>query len=780
MKKLLAILMMFSVYAMGADSAPLPLPTSGNVTLTLAEYNRLVELASKPNKQRETPPLPYAIKRADLKLSVTSDNVLGTVQMDGEVFSKNAAKVPLTSGLTILNARQEGKTLPLEQEGSTSTAILPGGAEFSVMLDTGMPLMIEAGRASFTLPVPAAGSVRLSLAIPGDHSMVRISPGLITSRTTQKGQTLVEATLVPGQPANVYWITGVVPVPVVKHEVRFLSDVKTLVTVNDEELRIAALADLTVVQGDPTQFTVEFPAGYEITGASGATVESSEIENGKLVLHLNSSAPRAHEVLISMERPLDGTKADAPFLTFTGTQRETGEVLVEGTGAMELTAKEGGGVKRVDLKEVNPYLRSLARFPLQSAFRYHRQPTETPTLALEWTRFPDSTVLAAVAEHAMVTTLVTVEGRTLTEVKLTVKNQAQPFLKVGLPQGATIVSADVAGEKVKPVQGPDGNRVPLLRAGFRPTGPYEVSFVFMLAGTPFAKKGGSELALPSMDVPISLLEWELFLPEQYKVKDFGGDAIAANLLPSPLTEAGDITGTFNKATLYTFGAIQGKGGLDTMALLAPGVAAPGATSGSRGAISGTAVDPQGAVIAGAGVKAVNQSTGAAFTTTSDSSGAWRLNLVPPGNYKVEVSANGFKTAAIQGVIVNAGRSSNFGEVKLTVGSVSTTVEVTAEAPIVETTQSQVTNTFSGNDLHSYTGVNENRGGRKDRDEKKNEAFIQNGASDNVLNLQKRVAGVLPVRIDVPRAGNSYRFARALVLDEETKVSFNYKSEVKSR
>ena len=36
MKKLLAILMMFSVYAMGAETTPLPLPTTGNVTLTLA------------------------------------------------------------------------------------------------------------------------------------------------------------------------------------------------------------------------------------------------------------------------------------------------------------------------------------------------------------------------------------------------------------------------------------------------------------------------------------------------------------------------------------------------------------------------------------------------------------------------------------------------------------------------------------------------------------------------------------------------------------------------
>jgi hypothetical protein len=45
----------------------------------------------------------------------------------------------------------------------------------------------------------------------------------------------------------------------------------------------------------------------------------------------------------------------------------------------------------------------------------------------------------------------------------------------------------------------------------------------------------------------------------------------------------------------------------------------------------------------------------------------------------------------------------------------------------------------------------------------------------VTSLQQRVSGVLPVRIDVPRAGNSYHFVRPLVLDEETKVTFTYKS-----
>jgi hypothetical protein len=778
MKKLLAIFMSFSLFAMAGETTSLPLPTTGNVTLplpttgnvtlTLAEYNRLVELAGKSGKKHDAPPVPYAIKRAEMKLHVTNQTVLGTVQLDGEVFSKGAAKVPLTSGLTILNARQEGKSLPLEQEGSTSTAILPGASEFSVALETGMQLAIEAGRASFSLPVPAAGSVRLSLIIPGDHSIIRISPGLITSRSTEKGQTTLEATLVPGQQANITWATGDVQVPVVKHEVRFLSDVKTLVTVNDEELRIAALADITVVQGDPTQFAVDIPAGYEVTGVSGSTVDSSEVENGKLIVRLNNSAPRSHEFLISMERPLNGSKVDAPFLSFKDTQRETGEMLVEGTGAMELTATEGGGLKRMDLKEANSYLRSLSRFPLQAAFRYHRQPTEIPTLALEWTRFPDSNVLAAVAEHAVVTTLVTVEGRTLTEVKLTVKNQAQPFLKVTLPAGATIVSADVAGEKVKPVQGPDGNRVPLLRTGFRPNGPYEVSFVFMHSGTPFAKKGGSELSLPSMDIPISLLEWEFFLPEQYKVKDFGGDAIAAYLLPTSIVENGDIAVA---TTAYSYERLKGNEGLDKLALFSPGAIGGPLPIGQLG---GVITDQNGAVVPGAQVKIILEN-GGTMTTSSDSVGQWRVSGLPSGRVKIEATAPGFKTTK-SSVRYESSRPSHY-NMRLNVGSTSSTVEVTADAPMIETTQAQVTNTFGGYIPGSSAGISGGigSGSRKDRDAKKQEAREQNVASDNVLNLQKRVAGVLPVRVDVPRAGTSYRFARALVLDEETKVTFSYKT-----
>ena len=433
MKKIIAaIAFLMSVPAFAQDKITPPVPQAGNVTLPLEEYNRLLELANKSPRRVESAPLPYTIKRGDLKLRVANETVMGTVQLQGETFNKGETKVALTSGMTILDARQEGKGLPLEQEGGTQTAILAGPAEFSVVLDAGLPLNIETGRASFSLPVPSAGSVRLTLEVPGDHTNVKLSPGLITSRVSANGNTTIEATLVPGQTANIWWTTREVVAPVVPREVRFLSNVKTLVSVSEAEIRLAVLADINVIQGEPAQFQVEVPAGYEVTGASGASVDSSDVQSGVLTLKVNAPAQRNHQFLISMVKAVGVTKADVPFLSVKNSQRETGEVLVEGVGTMELTATEGGSLKRMDIKETNPYLRSLARSPLQAAFRYHRQPTENPSLALEWTRFPDSSVLAAIAERAVVTTLVTTEGRSLTEVKLTVKNHGSAISESGI------------------------------------------------------------------------------------------------------------------------------------------------------------------------------------------------------------------------------------------------------------------------------------------------------------------------------------------------------------
>ena len=130
---------------------------------------------------------------------------------------------------------------------------------------------------------------------------------------------------------------------------------------------------------------------------------------------------------------------------------------------------------------------------------------------------------------------------------------------------------------------------------------------------------------------------------------------------------------------------------------------------SKGSISGTAVDQQGAVIKGAEVKATHISTGATFTTTTDASGLFRLNLLPAGEYKVEIVATGFSTALQSNVTVVPSRDTGIGAVQLAVGAATTTVEVTAATPLIEPTQSQVTNTFTGVPLSTFAGIQENEG-----------------------------------------------------------------------
>jgi hypothetical protein len=129
----------------------------------------------------------------------------------------------------------------------------------------------------------------------------------------------------------------------------------------------------------------------------------------------------------------------------------------------------------------------------------------------------------------------------------------------------------------------------------------------------------------------------------------------------------------------------------------------------KGSISGTVIDPQGAVVANAQVKATHVSTGTVLNSKSDGAGLFRFNLIATGTYTVEVSGQGFKTSVQRDIVVTAGADTGLGNLQLAVGGSETTVEVTAAAPLVETTQAQITNTFSGTVLSNFAGIQEEQG-----------------------------------------------------------------------
>lgn len=114
-------------------------------------------------------------------------------------------------------------------------------------------------------------------------------------------------------------------------------------------------------------------------------------------------------------------------------------------------------------------------------------------------------------------------------------------------------------------------------------------------------------------------------------------------------------------------------------ILAPG---PGwAQTASTGALAGIIFDPRGAVVSGATVTATNESTGERRSVLSSPDGSYRIALLPPGSYTVQVNRPGFKAATRTGVAVAVTEVTTL-NVQLDVGETVESVTVEAGEELV--------------------------------------------------------------------------------------------------
>ncbi|MGA8089131.1 MAG: TonB-dependent receptor [Terracidiphilus sp.] len=109
-----------------------------------------------------------------------------------------------------------------------------------------------------------------------------------------------------------------------------------------------------------------------------------------------------------------------------------------------------------------------------------------------------------------------------------------------------------------------------------------------------------------------------------------------------------------------------------------------AQSAVDGAVGGNVLDSTGAVIPNASVTVRNLGTNAQQQAVTDSSGYFRVIHLQPGVYEVKIAASGFDTYDATSLTVQIGSLTDV-QARLKVGSSSQTVEVTGEAPLVNTT-----------------------------------------------------------------------------------------------
>jgi hypothetical protein len=115
-----------------------------------------------------------------------------------------------------------------------------------------------------------------------------------------------------------------------------------------------------------------------------------------------------------------------------------------------------------------------------------------------------------------------------------------------------------------------------------------------------------------------------------------------------------------------------------------------AQSAATGNIEGIVTDPTGAVLPGVAVVVKNTQTNLIRATTSDDGGRYRASALQPGTYEVTATLSGFQGPTLGTIQVLVGQTSTV-DVHMRAAGVTETVTVSAEAPLMDTQRTDVSN-----------------------------------------------------------------------------------------
>jgi hypothetical protein len=117
-----------------------------------------------------------------------------------------------------------------------------------------------------------------------------------------------------------------------------------------------------------------------------------------------------------------------------------------------------------------------------------------------------------------------------------------------------------------------------------------------------------------------------------------------------------------------------------------------------GDVVGTVTDPSGAVVSNATATLSSADTGITLTATTSSTGSFRFPLVKPGQYKLTVTAKGFRTTTE--TVTSAVSAVTTANVQMLLGQSTETVEVSGAAPLLETENANITTTVNSTQVEN--------------------------------------------------------------------------------
>jgi len=501
-----------------------PPHSGGWVVIGVEEYRMLRAKAYPEQGEAEPPPIDATLSRVEYDLHANGDLATGDATLTIDVLREGWVRVGVPSGLFVREARLDGKPVSLvaaapgKGTGQLS-AVLSHPGRATLQLKVALPVGSDAGEESLTLPPSTSGIMRATVELPTEGLDVLVKGGLLADRAQPAADRKWVAYARGNEPLTLLWRRKTEDHRSTQ-ALRMRGALTELVGLGEEATSINAEVNLEVTQGVAREVKIQLPESVTVNQVLGAVVADWGAKGRELnVTFLEPVEQRARFVVTGEARtPREGMIA-IPVLRLLDAEKETGGVAVEILGAGEIKQVQKEGLENADATDLGEMVANRES-PSLAAFRFRAGDTRANlSLSVNVARYTPQAVLMANVEEARYEMLTTSDGKTLVQARYAVRNNQRNFLKITLPQGATLWSAALAGTPVRPGQAPDGSvLLPLSKARSGDEVPaFAVELVYLSRAAPWSDKGQFQFTLPALDLPVSRTGLRLYHPPLFRV-----------------------------------------------------------------------------------------------------------------------------------------------------------------------------------------------------------------------------------------------------------------------
>ncbi len=311
---------------------------------------------------------------------------------------------------------------------------------------------------------------------------------------------------------------------------KVIVNTNALVSIDEGLLQGYSNYAVRVYHNSIDKLTFNIPENVEIIDVSSPqniiNKGSHRVENNILTVYFNSMVKNNVNINIAYEKTFKNKKTElsVPNIYPTGEEisKVSGYLAVQSAGNSEIKTLKAENISRIDLGDLPYHIKSLAEYPIISAFSFLKS---YYTLGLEVTPHKDAPVQVAMADQVSADSRISNNGIMTSKIVYTVRNMSEQFFKFNMPENSEILSAAINGvsqqvEKQENESKKDTIYLVNIKK-YQDTKPFKLTVMYRQKLKLNNLLSYFDLKLPRViNMPVLTISWAVYTPENFAYWNF--------------------------------------------------------------------------------------------------------------------------------------------------------------------------------------------------------------------------------------------------------------------